>query len=67
MKKLRKKQQKNKTLKNKENNLKEKLKSSQNNDETEKLQKEFDILFVQRKKGIKLKKELKILRDKNIT
>jgi TorA maturation chaperone TorD len=67
LKKLRKKQQKNKTLKNKENNLKEKLKSSQNNDETEKLQKEFDILFVQRKKGIKLKKELKILRDKNIT
>jgi predicted nucleic acid-binding Zn-ribbon protein len=54
-------------LKNKENNLKDKLKSSQDKDETEKLQKEFDILFVQRKKGIKLKKELKILRDKNTT
>jgi predicted nucleic acid-binding Zn-ribbon protein len=54
-----------KKLKQKENSLKDKLKSSQDKDETEKLQKEFDILFVQRKKGIKLKKELKLLRNKN--
>jgi hypothetical protein len=53
-----------KKLKKKENALKDKLKNTQDKDETEKLQKEFDILFVQRKKGIKLKKELKVYRDK---
>lgn len=53
-----------KVLKSK-NNFEGKLRVSENEDETEKLQKEFDILFVQRKKGIKLKKELKLLRNKN--
>jgi len=48
-----------KKLKKKENTLKEKLRNTQDKDETEKLQKKFNVLFVQRKKGIRLKKELK--------
>ncbi len=52
-----------KKLKKEENLLKDKLKNTQDKDETEKLQKQFDILFVQRKKGIKLKKELKSRRE----
>lgn len=48
-----------KKLKKKENDLKEKLKNEQDKEVIKQLQKEMAVLHAQRKKGVKLRKELK--------
>lgn len=48
-----------KKLKKKENALKEELKEEQDEKARSRLQQEIDVIFAQRKKGVKLRKELK--------
>lgn len=51
-----------KKLKEKRNRLKEKIKLADNVEERKKLQSKLDIVNAQRKKGVKLMKELKQIR-----
>lgn len=53
-----------KKLKIKENELKDKLKKEPDEKVRNRLQKEVDVLFIQRKKGLKLRKELKEAKKK---
>ncbi|MCW8826319.1 MAG: hypothetical protein OQK78_07830 [Gammaproteobacteria bacterium] len=53
-----------KKLKKKENALKDKLKKEDDEKRLKRLQKEMNILSVQRKKGVKMLKELKVVRNK---
>jgi len=53
-----------KKLKKKENALKEQIKNEKDEEALKQLQKKMDLLNVQRKKGVKLRKELKEARKK---
>jgi len=53
-----------KKLKKKENALKDKLKKEQDESTLKQLKKEMDVLSAQRKKGVKMLKELKEARKK---
>lgn len=55
-----------KKLKKKENTLKDKLKAEQDEKIRGRLQKEMDVLFAQRKKGVKLRKELKEAKENRL-
>ena len=49
-----------KNLKKKQHKLKDKLKHEQNKEKRKEIQKELDIIFFQRKKGLKVLKNLKL-------
>jgi len=52
-----------KKLKKKENALKDELMNEHDDDASKQLQREIDVIFAQRKKGVELKKALKKARE----